>query len=184
MKKLLAITLTLVMILGTVGITASAESNGIEKYFGCYPGLEHMPMYTVPGKYCTYSQDNTFAYRLNEDNTIHLLGYLGKELELVIPETIDGYTVSSINTWFGDADNLQFHSSDSIDYITYKTNYRNMTKVTFPNTVTKLGLEYCVLDEIVVPEGVTELGLCYCDIEKVTFTDNVTTLYIGGAEPI
>lgn len=179
MKKLLAITLTLVMLLGTIGISVSAEPNEIQNHFGFRPGLEHMPTYIMPGYEYIYSQDNNFVYCLNEDNTIHLVGYIGEESELVIPETIDGYTVSSIDTWFGDAGGYYFCIDDSLDLTSYTINYSNM-KVTFPNTVTKLGLEYCDLKEIVIPEGVTEFGLSYCDTEKVTLFDSVKTLYLVG----
>ena len=78
MKKLLAITLTLVMLLGTIGISVSAEPNEIQNHFGFRPGLEHMPTYIMPVYEYIYSQDNNFVYCLNEDNTIHLVGYIGE----------------------------------------------------------------------------------------------------------
>ena len=44
----------------------------------------------------TSSEENSYTYAVNEDGTITITGYHGKESELNIPATIDGYVVSAI----------------------------------------------------------------------------------------
>ena len=166
MKKLLAITLTLVMLLGTIGISVSADmkimtKSEIEEYFNfhCSRVIGTIISDTVP----------FYSYIRTGYNTIELIEYWGGDdnwPEIEIPETVDGATVLSINPRFGDTD-------------TY-LGARGVTYAVFPKTITKLGLNSCDIKELVVPETVTELGFYYCDTERVTLFDSVKTLYLVG----
>lgn len=60
-----------------------------------------------------------FEYSVLYDGTIKISGYIGDAADLVIPETIDGYTVSAL----GNIYNSQFES---------------VTSITIPNSLTKI----------------------------------------------
>ena len=149
MKKLLAITLTLVMILGTISISAAAMSTS---FFFNFEG--------------NYSADGNYAYDVLDNGTISVVSYLGDEKEIVIPETIDGYTVSLVSSHFGNADREGKLPNLTLD------------KITYPSTAKTVGLINLLVKEIVVPEGVKSIWLHSVEVEKINIPEGVTSLYL------
>ena len=149
MKKLLAITLTLVMILGSIAISAFAEPTWVS--------------YSFDG---SFSEDGNFAYNILDDGTICVVAYCGDEKEVVIPETIDGYTVSEIFKGFGTGDDTGALSDFELD------------KLTIPSTINDLYLINTVVKEIVVSEGVTSIHLHFVEVEKINIPEGVTYLFL------
>ncbi|MEF2919997.1 MAG: leucine-rich repeat domain-containing protein [Acutalibacteraceae bacterium] len=75
-----------------------------------------------------YSSGN-FEYRVIAGEGAKILGYYGTDTELVIPSTIDGYTVTSIGE---DEDDMSLGYNSPITSVP-------ITSVTIPDTVTKIG---------------------------------------------
>ena len=105
-----------------------------------------------------------FRYRLLEDGTAEILAYTGKELALVLPETLDGCPVTSIG-------NEAFY------------NYRySMEDLTIPASVTHIGsyaFSMTDLEEIEIPAGVVSMGdnpFGYCTSLK--------TITVAGENPV
>ena len=114
--------------------------------------------------------DGTFTYAVNADGTASITGYSDSEAEeLVIPDTIDGLTVTTI--------------ADSAF-----ANRSALTAVTFPATLTAIGpsaFSNCDgLTVIDLPEGLTTLGnraFAYMDGElTVTIPQSLTKAEIFG----
>ena len=112
-----------------------------------------------------------FEYILIEDGTARITKYRGKASELVIPEKLDGITVTSI----GDC-----------AFISYL--FSPLTSVTIPNNVTDIG-DYAFsncrnLIDVILPDSVTRIGnwaFSGCDsLSKIIIPDSVTSI---GANP-
>ncbi|MCH5299405.1 MAG: leucine-rich repeat protein [Ruminococcus sp.] len=119
---------------------------------------------TVSGK----DEGKYFEYEILDDGTAEITGYNGNATVLVIPDTIDGHTVTSI----GDS---------AFNY------YIDLISVTIPDSVTNIGasaFEACMsLESVIIPDGVKsirERTFYWCtDLKSVTIPDNVT--YIGDS---
>ena len=157
MKKMLAIALTLVMLLSTATVSVSASHIAF-----------NIPGVPAPVEFDgEYSEDGDYLYYFESDNTIKLYGYIGEETELIIPEEIDGYTVSAIDRYF----NAIAPRFSGIDF-------PKLTKVSFPNTIEQLILETCHFGEVVVPDSVRWLGLGDCTIKKINVPEGVEEFYM------
>ena len=108
-----------------------------------------------------------FRYRLLEDGTAEILAYIGKELSLVIPETLDGHPVTSIG--------------DEAFY-----NYRySLEDTVIPASVTHIGSDAFALtdlEEIEIPAGVVSMGdnpFGYCEsLRTITVAEGNPVFYV------
>lgn len=96
----------------------------------------------------TVTGSKLFDYEVQENGTLEITKYLGDSGEIVIPETIDGKTVTSIGYCL-------FYNKSDID----KT---KITKVTLPGTINYIsGYAFCNcanLESINIPDGVLIIG--------------------------
>ncbi len=99
------------------------------------------------------THESAFAYRVQEDGTVEICGYLGIDVDVVLPRIIDGKTVTAIG-------NSAFAKED-------------IRSIAMYNTVTKIddnafyGCKY--LTGAVLSEGLTELGEnAFYDCESLT----------------
>ena len=149
------------------------------------------------------TRSGDWVYAANDDENIAALNfYLGKETELKIPTTIDGYEVNHVNIFMFERankatvksiivaeDNPYFASKDGILYD------KQMTKVilcppafsghcTIPNTVTEIrnnAFYKCSdLTSVIIPDSVTTIGVeafmwCY-SLVSVIIPDSVTSI--------
>ena len=108
-----------------------------------------------------------FRYRLLEDGTAEILKYTGKDLKLVIPETLDNHPVTSIG--------------DEAFY-----NYRySMEELTIPASVTHIGsgaFSMTDLEEIEIPVSVVSMGdnpFGYCTpLKTITVAEGNPVFYV------
>ncbi|MBQ6835182.1 MAG: leucine-rich repeat protein [Lachnospiraceae bacterium] len=115
------------------------------------------------------------VYAVDEDTLDDVAGAIQIESEVTDPETLEEYTITSIAEGvFKDNDDIvsvtfaeEFEEDDAIFQITkiedeMFAGCRNLTSVTYPNTVTSIGdgaFEGCKsLKEIEIPNEVTSLG--------------------------
>ena len=106
-----------------------------------------------------------YTYRVLSDGTAEITGYTGDGGDVVIPDSIDGYTVTSI----GDE---AFRNCD------------DLTAINIPNSVTTIGdrafYSCAALTTIDIPDSVTTIGdyaftICY-DLTTVTIGNSVTAI--------
>ena len=108
-----------------------------------------------------------FRYRLLEDGTAEILAYIGKELSLVIPETLDGHPVTSIG--------------DEAFY-----NYRySLEDTVIPASVTHIGSDAFALTDlgtIEIPAGVVSMGenpfSCCMSLKTITVAEGNPVFYV------
>ncbi|MBT3427784.1 MAG: leucine-rich repeat domain-containing protein, partial [Gammaproteobacteria bacterium] len=121
-----------------------------------------------------FKDDGTVFYRLNGD-TATIVGLKSLSTELVIPDTINGYSVTSIGT---DA----FLNTHMVEY----SRFNHLTSVTIPNSVTSIGdsaFHGNKLTSVTIPDSVTSIGLnafSKNQLTSVTIPDSVTSIE-GGA---
>ena len=150
---------------------------------------------TKPRYYSVFERGD-FSYYGNEDgqNTITVYQYErdwpfdGTSKKIVIPEKIDGNTVTEI------ADGFYPSAHDTQEYVLPKTLLRigenafyfneNLSKINFPASLTEIGagaFQYCrSLEKIVIPGKVTELpdlvfANCW-NLKTVTIPKSVVTI--------
>ena len=110
----------------------------------------------------TYAKDFEILRTINDTCTI--TEYVGSRSDVVIPETIDGLTVTKIGA-------EAFRESEIVS-------------VQFPDSIVSIGnyaFHYCDdLTELVLPEALQSIGTSafgYCsNLQSVTMSDNVTDI--------
>ena len=130
-------------------------------------------------------------YYVLDDGTVNITGYYGSAETVVIPDTIDGKSVTSIGAWVFSG----FTSLTSItipDSVTSIGEYAfggctSLTSITIPDSVTSIGdsaFGGCTsLTSITIPDSVTSIGdSAFGDcssLTSITIPDSVT--YIGDS---
>ena len=126
-----------------------------------------IPASAEDGTIETTMETDGFRYRLLEDGSAEILKYVGKELQLVIPETLDGHPVTSIG-------------EEAFE------NYRySMEDVTIPASVTHIGsgaFQLTELAEIEIPAGVVSMDenpFGYCtELKTITVAEGNPVFYV------
>ncbi len=152
--KLLMCFVALVCLVGTYGMTAKAQ---------------------------TLTTDDGYEYEVLEDGTVKITGYTGKNIDLVIPEAIDGKPVTVI----GDC---AFNGIDIvISYSPYTSS--RITSVKLPDSlkvIERYAFNGANIKELVIPDGVTQIGdsafLNNKKLESVDFPDTLTVIETGAFE--
>ncbi len=97
-----------------------------------------------PGENTTEVKDEDFSYTVNNDNTLTVTGYHGTAHAIMIPESIEGKSVTAIGS----------KAFDSMD---------DLTSVTIPTTVTSIGANAfygCTsIQSITIPDSVETMGV-------------------------
>ena len=142
MKKLISVLLLAALMLSMFVLPVSAYSSSGEK--------------TIVSTGETSAEGLT--YTIDADGNVIIIGYIGNETDIVIPSTIDGYTVTSIGE-------KAFLCCDFVS-------------ITIPDGVESIGNEafdFCSLQDITIPSSVTYIG-------NNAFRDcwNIKNIYFEG----
>ena len=145
-----------VLYVKTLEETCTTAGTGIYQCSICDATLhtETIPLlgHNYENNNCTRCEVPLFLYELDTNNNAVITGYDGEDACVVIPSTIDGYTVKTIET-----------ISSNV----------NIKSVTIPETVTLIGgLPSSTLTEIIVDKDNKD----YCSIDGVLFNKDATTL--------
>ena len=127
--------------------------------------LENITLYA---KWIEINEESEFIFSLKEDNTYEIIGYIGTEIDIVIPETYLGLPVTSIGSNAFDG-NTNITSAIIPVGITSIEEYAfcdatALTSVTFEagSQLTKIGdwafQSTISLKSIIIPSGVTSIG--------------------------
>ncbi|MCM1114566.1 MAG: leucine-rich repeat protein [Clostridium sp.] len=156
MKKFLSLFLSVVMLLS---ITAGIDFSAYADTYTDWNGIE----YYISGD---------FTYYLESDGTARIASYDGSNKNLVIPSTIDGYTVTVIGDQYGyfggeicsDRYLVSVVIPDTVECIcgaAFRMN-ENLTKVTIPNSVKYIDWDAfngCKsLTKVTIPNSVEYIG--------------------------
>lgn len=102
---------------------------------------------TAPRTYRVSVCDQLFSYTVLADGTAEITEYYGFDTDVVVPESIDGYTVTSIGT--------------SVFYDSNAYMSEPITSVTLPDTIVSIGdsaFAYCdSIGELYLPASVAEI---------------------------
>jgi len=112
--------------------------------------------------FCEAQPENLFQYTIHEDG-VHIQGYLGKDSDLIIPDTIQNYPVVAIDDAAFYACNLtSVILPDSVRYIGHSAFAENpLHTITLPAQLNFIGegaFAYTHLTHFSLPETVTFLG--------------------------
>lgn len=110
-------------------------------------------------------EESDYNYDVNYDGTVTLKEYLGSAKNITVPSTINGKTVTSIqSTFYGNSTVKSVVIPNTVTEIGYYTfnNCTDLTNVTIPDSVTVIEWESfhnCQsLKNITIPSGVTYIG--------------------------
>ncbi len=115
MKKLLSVTMVILLLISTIIYMPTSVSA---------------------------AENNEFVYKLLEDNTVEITEYNGNDDEVTIPEKLDGYTVTKIGDHaFDDATMKSVIIPDTIVSIDWGAfaGCNNIEKIDIPDSVTSVG---------------------------------------------
>lgn len=137
----------------------------------------------------SFAVDNgTWTYDIKSDGTsITITGSSNyPPAALLIPETIDGYSVSEIGSWaFSQKSLTSVSIPNSVESIgDYAFDYNQLTSVTIPEGLSAIGqgvFRENQLTDVIIPDGVTSIGkgaFRQNQLSSVTVPDSVVS--IGG----
>lgn len=106
-----------------------------------------------------------YEYQVLDNDTVEIIRYTGNDLEVAIPDTIDGKKVTNIG-------------ESAFEYCL------DITSITIPNSVTSIGdeaFECCYnITSIAIPNSVTSVGdsaFHYCEsLTSITISDSITNI--------
>ncbi len=128
-----------------------------------------------------------FGYSLLSDGTANITAYTGTQTELVIPTTIDGYTVTKIN-WYAFANNTTLESvviPEGVTTIECNAFEKctSLKSVSIPRSVTAINGQLFIgnpFNGCTALEGIDidDENEVYCDIDGVVYSKDQTTLVL------
>lgn len=134
-----------------------------------------------------------FEYKVDENNTATVLKYVGNSIELVIPEELDGHTVTRVFLPAGSNTSSNSIKSiiipDTVLHINHNCfqNYENLETIKLSDNLLSIGMcafKNCSkLTEIQMPDSVTLVypgAFAKCTaLKKIKLSENLTTICRG-----
>lgn len=119
--------------------------------FGCFAFPDSDFKTKASDLQASYKECGDYWYRVLEDDTAEIIYYSGEDYDVIIPETLDGFTVTSIG------------SRNEGGIISRPFEYRyDVCSVVIPDTVNNIGdsvFSFCyMLENITIPDTVTSIG--------------------------
>lgn len=106
-----------------------------------------------------------FEYKILPDGTISITEYAGEEANVVVPETIDGYVVSTIGRAFSHIDTIKsIVLPDTVTVIEEDafSSCRALKEINIPEGVKSIGahaFRHTQITEIILPDSLEEIGM-------------------------
>ena len=162
----------------------------IKSFFGLLITICLVTLMQVDVSYA-YKTSGDYRYDVLDDGTVSLVGYIGDDTDVVVPSTIDGYTVSSVDCFlYSDLKTVTIPAT--VKRIEEKGFYNSesLEKVTFLGEsleyIGKEAFQGCALKTIEIPSSVTtveEYAFAQNDLTAVTVPNTVKVwgkaAYIG-----
>lgn len=174
-----------------VGIPSSVTSIGSEVFDNCNfdltiyapEGSYALTYANSEGIYCFAGEQSVYNIDYKTGNVCEITGYAGIETNLLIPEVINGRSVTGIRKGAFENKNLEFVTlPDSLIMIGYDAFAHNsLGSVDIPDSVTEIGVRAFmdnVLQEVTLPDGLEKIGMsafAHNKIESFTIPASVTS---------
>lgn len=150
--------------------------------------IEFVVLEDIDGEIASVLNELDFDYRVLDDGTVETLKYTGNDKDVVIPDTIDGKTVTSIGdgTFYNRTDLTSVAIPDSITNVADGA-FSYCTALTSVNFSEKLeSINYgafagcSALVSIDIPESVSSVGIAAFSkctaLKSITLPENVTSI--------
>lgn len=138
----------------------------------------------------TSSTQSEFEYRLMDDNTVEIESYRGSKSNIVIPDNIDGYTVTGIGKYaFFEKEFERVIVANTVTYIDRGAfdGCVELKEIILGANLASIGvsafMECKSLEAIELPESVKELensAFAYCSaLKSITIPEGITAIHEG-----
>lgn len=125
--------------------------------FGCFAFPDSDFQTKASDSKSSYKECGDYRYIILEDGTAEIVRYLGTEEKLIIPDTLDGITVTSLEPWQGDP-NAEYSTGVPLGAF---ERCETLESVVIPDTITHIGensFNRCIsLESITIPSGLTDI---------------------------
>ncbi len=172
MKKLFALTLSVLMILGVFCGCKPQNTEGVSSQVAANPASD-------------------FEYKISDNETVYITKYIGSDDTVVIPSKIDGKIVDAISNYSFKKQNIKsVVIPDTVAVIGMEAFFHcaNLQTVYFGSGLKKIGTEaffHCdKLEKVLLPEGIEEVGIdafrnCYV-LQEVYIPKSLVRLDSGS----
>ena len=154
--------------------------------YGCVGEYALNVYYANSGEKKTFVSGEGFVFYVDSE-TRYLIGYVGTETDIVLPENCNGYQYKIYKYAFSNCTALtSIEFSNNITSIGWGAFYNctSLTSVVIPDSVTSIGnyaFYNCTsLTSVVIPDGVTSIGsdafYCCTSLTSVVIPDSVTSI--------
>ncbi len=168
--------------LSSLNITAGSSSNG---YAGYYAKVVHTSLEDT--SILETVDDYIFMTWVTWEDNYYLVGYIGNETELTLPESYNGNNYEIYKYAFYERDDItKVTIPDSVTSIGSSAFYgcTSLTNITIPDSVTSIGnyvFDSCSsLTSVTIPDSVTSIGSSAFEdcssLTSVTIPDSVTSI--------
>lgn len=159
-KKAAAFAMSLLMCLNVMPLLGHAENEESADYDDEISLSDDAALYNVEGNTENEITSDGFTYTVDSDGFAHIIACTLTDTEITIPETIDGITVTEIESRvFIDGTAEKIHIPATIEYISAENPFAPCLKLT-EITVDAKNENYCTVDGVLFTKDMKKL-VCY-----------------------
>lgn len=159
-KKAAVFAMSLLMCLNIMPLLGHAENEESANYDDEISLSDDVELHSVEGDTETEITSDGFTYTVDSDGFAHITACTLTDTEITIPETIDGITVTEIESRvFIDGTAEKIHIPATIEYISAENPFAPCLKLT-EITVDEKNKNYCTVDGVLFTKDMKKL-VCY-----------------------